>query len=308
MIPVSDRSTNTHRPDAECLLAWAERGDEAAFRLLVARHGGMMLAAALRTCQGERPLAEDACQRVFVILAKKAQSLTSLASLGARLHRAVTLECAHLIRGETRRKARMNAYAEQTDHTPTPLPDHLDVALERLSQAEREILFLHHLEGRGFREIGALVGRSEAAVQKQASRALARLRVRGGILTGAIALAAPLPSALADTFARNAISQAATMSGLQATLTTLFYSMSGKTLLAALIAQVFLVAAGSGSYIVGASAPVEVDLIATKNPSSNNPTGQPPQSPKSLKAAMRGRCTMERSWLRRWAKPPLQCH
>src|SRR6266545_4834652 len=59
-----------HRTDAQLLREYAENGSEPAFAELVARHAGMVYAAALR--QVESPdTARDVAQSVFTDLARK---------------------------------------------------------------------------------------------------------------------------------------------------------------------------------------------------------------------------------------------
>jgi RNA polymerase sigma factor (sigma-70 family) len=49
-------------------------------------------------------------------------------------------------------------------------------ALDRLAGEEREVLVLRYLEQLSAREVGAVLGISEAAAKKRALRALQRLR------------------------------------------------------------------------------------------------------------------------------------
>ena len=78
--------------DSEALLRdYAATGSERAFRELVVRFGGMVHGVALRKT-GNRDLAEEASQRVFITLARKARHLEKVSILGAWLHRAAVLE------------------------------------------------------------------------------------------------------------------------------------------------------------------------------------------------------------------------
>src|SRR5438874_10198486 len=60
--------------DSELLGRFAATGDEAAFELLVWRHGAMVLGLCRRAVRDEH-LAEDAFQAVFLVLARKAGAL-----------------------------------------------------------------------------------------------------------------------------------------------------------------------------------------------------------------------------------------
>src|ERR1700722_9943605 len=57
--------------DRELLKAFASRGDQAAFTLLVERHAGMVLGVCQRVLRNHHE-AEDAAQATFFVLARKA--------------------------------------------------------------------------------------------------------------------------------------------------------------------------------------------------------------------------------------------
>jgi len=65
-----------------------------------------------------------------------------------------------------------------TDEEPSPhqAREILDVAMQRLSPAERVVITLQEIEGRSVREIGELTGSSGVAVRVRAMRARAKLR------------------------------------------------------------------------------------------------------------------------------------
>ena len=72
--------------DADLLARFAHARDDAAFELLVWRHGAMVLAACRRILTQAED-AEDAFQAVFLVLARKAQSVSRGEALPAWLHR-----------------------------------------------------------------------------------------------------------------------------------------------------------------------------------------------------------------------------
>src|SRR5262245_2005036 len=73
--------------DGRLLESFLTRRDDSAFEALVRRHGPMVLGVCrpvLRNCHD----AEDAFQATFLILARKAASITQRESVGSWLHRA----------------------------------------------------------------------------------------------------------------------------------------------------------------------------------------------------------------------------
>src|SRR5579871_809466 len=72
--------------DAELLSRFVHQREEAAFELLVWRHGQMVLGVCRRLLRHEQD-AEDAFQAVFLTLARRAGSLGNQESVGGWLHR-----------------------------------------------------------------------------------------------------------------------------------------------------------------------------------------------------------------------------
>src|SRR6266852_1106975 len=116
---------NTLAPsDRELLCRFAERRDEAAFTMLVRRHGPMVLRLCQRLLQNSHD-AEDACQATFLVLASKAGSRYWQPSVATWLHRVAY----HLAL-----KARAAAVRRvgQERHVPDrPVPDPLETITGR---------------------------------------------------------------------------------------------------------------------------------------------------------------------------------
>jgi RNA polymerase sigma factor (sigma-70 family) len=185
-------------PDGELLRRFSSRKEEAAFCELVLRHSGMVISTAFRR-GGSWELAQEAAQNVFTSLSRKAARLAGVTAISPWLHRAAVLEAAALLRRETRYRHAMNrsqqdpSRAIPTVSMPVETVDHwepvrplVDEALNALSTADREMLLLHHVEGRTFRDIATRLGLTAEAAQRRGHRALekltSRLRRRGVVV------------------------------------------------------------------------------------------------------------------------------
>ena len=194
-------------PDGELLRRFSSRKEEAAFCELVLRHSGMVIATALRR-GGSWELAQEAAQNVFTSLSRKAARLAGVTTISPWLHRAAVLEAAALLRRETRYRHAMNrsqqdpSRAIPTVSMPVETVDHwepvrplVDEALNALSTADREMLLLHHVEGRTFRDIATRLGLTAEAAQRRGHRALEKLASRlrrRGVVVPVLALGAIL--------------------------------------------------------------------------------------------------------------------
>ena len=168
--------------DDQLLRSFAANRDEDAFRLLAKRHFGLVFHTALRRC-GNRPMAEEIGQNVLLAMARKAAVLAKQPGrLPAWLHRATLFEANKAMRAESayqRRKQQEQEPAaadlEEADRTWREALPHLDLALDKLPESDRQVLLLHYFEEHPFSRIGELLGRNAATVQKQARRALEKL-------------------------------------------------------------------------------------------------------------------------------------
>lgn len=187
---------------------------EAAFRVLVERHGPMVL----RTCRqilGDDHDAQDAAQAVFLILARKAGSLRGRDSVAPWLH-GVARRVASRARKRTsarrvneERAARVAAAQRGEAVVPAdPAVDwevvHREV--DRLPEKYRTPVVLCYLEGRTYedaaRRIGCPVGTVRVRLSRARDRLRDRLRRRGYGPTAVASTLAPGPSAGPGTLGR----------------------------------------------------------------------------------------------------------
>ena len=94
--------------DAELLRRYVHERAEAAFAELVRRYLGLVYHAALRQLGGEAHAAEDVTQRVFMLLARKADALHSHATLAGWLYTTTRHVASEASRAERRRRVRAN--------------------------------------------------------------------------------------------------------------------------------------------------------------------------------------------------------
>src|SRR5690348_14887700 len=91
--------------DGDLLRAYLRNHAEEPFRLLVERHGGMVLGVC-RHRLADHHAAEDAFQATFLLLARRASSIRRPESVAAWLHRTAIRVCARARRAQMRRQAR----------------------------------------------------------------------------------------------------------------------------------------------------------------------------------------------------------
>ncbi len=250
--------------EGQLLRRFAEAGDEAAFRELVARHLDLVYSAALRQLNGDTHLAEDAAQTVFADLARKARSLPRGVVLTGWLYEAARFAAAKMVRGEQRRRAREQEAATMHDPAPESTPDWeplrpvLDTAMGELSATDRNAVLLRFFERKDFRAVGTALGLSEDAAQKRVARALDKLRInlsRHGVTLSGPALAAATaagaihsaPAGLAMSVATASLAGASTAvtvgfaaNLLQAMATTKIKIIAAATLVAAVGTPLFI--------------------------------------------------------------------
>jgi RNA polymerase sigma factor (sigma-70 family) len=199
--------------DAELLGRFIECRDEVAFAALVRRHGPMVWGVCRRSLNHHD--AEDAFQATFLILARKATSITPREMVPNWLHGVAYRTALQAKRTFARRRARESQVTEIPDpesiehNVWSELQPLLDQELSRLPGRYRVAILLCDLEGKTRTEAARQLRCPEGAVAGRLARARVmlakRLRQRGVLLSG-IALEAVLSEAAAACVPRSVAS------------------------------------------------------------------------------------------------------
>jgi RNA polymerase sigma factor (sigma-70 family) len=214
--------TGTGAPADELLLKrYIDERDETAFAALVQRYGPLVLGVCRRVLAHEQD-AEDAFQATFMVLARKARSISRSASTGGWLYR-VAYRMAIKLKGQ---KARRNMHAHELPDLPAP-DEHpgwawremrvvLDEEINRLPQKYRVPFILCYLDGKtneqAAQQLACPVGTLASRLAWARKRLQGRLTRRGvslpaGVLASALASygLAAVPVTLAEVTTHSAV-------------------------------------------------------------------------------------------------------
>jgi RNA polymerase sigma factor (sigma-70 family) len=259
--------------DAQLLHQYVAERSHEAFAELVRRHVDHVYSAALRQTGRDSDAAEEVTQRVFILLANKAESLDRDPEvlLGGWLFNAVRYIARDVLRKEERR-ARHEQKAAEMAHAGRGSPRHaaaqpadpewkeveaeLDDAMSHLGPRTRGVLVLRFFEGKTAREVAEQLGISEEAARKRVSRAVDELRelfLRRGVVLSAATLTDGLttiatlkaPAGLAASAASAASAATSASTATAAAITGGAIMASAKLKTAALIAAVVLLTGGA---------------------------------------------------------------
>jgi RNA polymerase sigma factor (sigma-70 family) len=216
--------------DGQLLRYFAAQRDEAAFRLMVERHGPMVLGVCRRIL-GHLYDAEDVFQATFLVLARRAGTIARQESVGSWLH-GVAHRLALKARGQAARRRERERQVATVPYTH-PLPEIetrelravLDEEIGRLPKKYQAPLILCDLEGKTHAQAAQELGWPAGSMSRWLARGREllgeRLARRGlalpagglaAVLTADVARAA-VPGALADATARGAVLFAAGQAG-----------------------------------------------------------------------------------------------
>jgi RNA polymerase sigma factor (sigma-70 family) len=173
--------------DRQLLDRFIESGNDAAFAVILDRHGPMLLGLCRRSLDGATHLAEDVLQATFLVLARKARSIRRrdslvgwLCGVAGRLAR----QARSSERAQTRREqraARERPEAHNADPAWEDLLRVLDAELQRLPDRYRAPLLLCYLEGRTQDEAASQLGWSLSTLRRrlESGRDLLKARMTG---------------------------------------------------------------------------------------------------------------------------------
>lgn len=169
--------------DARLLERFRVDGDEAAFALIVERHGPLVLALCRRYLR-EPADVDDAFQATFLVLARNRGGLRDGDALAGWLYgvaRRVALRARSNVLKRRAREAdadRLDEIAAAADRPPDDALEALDRELSRLPEKYRAPLVLCHLRGRSYDQAAAELGWPPGTARSRAARGRAILRAR----------------------------------------------------------------------------------------------------------------------------------
>jgi RNA polymerase sigma factor (sigma-70 family) len=169
--------------DGELLDRFRGGGEEAAFALLVQRHGSMVLGVCRRVL-GDEHDAEDAFQATFLVLARKASSIRRRASVASWLYGVARRIAAKAKVEAARRRRREQRYEEMPRRQPgdemayREVRQVLDEELGELPDKYRVPLILCHLESKSQSEAARELGWARATLADRLARGRELLRGR----------------------------------------------------------------------------------------------------------------------------------
>jgi RNA polymerase sigma factor (sigma-70 family) len=183
MQDVAGPESQSEPTDERLLRDYVASQDAGAFAAIMRRHGGLV-AGVCRRVLGREEDVEDAFQATFLVLLRKAPSLSRPNLLGNWLY-GVAYRVASKIRSANIRKR-----TREAPMVDLPAPDAnddaswrdlrpvLDDELRRLPERYRRPMVLFYLEGKSAEEVATALGRPRGTVLSQLARAREQLRIR----------------------------------------------------------------------------------------------------------------------------------
>jgi RNA polymerase sigma factor (sigma-70 family) len=172
-----------HLSDAQLLERFVQQRDEAAFEVLVWRHGALVLHLARRLLRHGAD-AEDVFQATFLTLARKAASIRRGTAVGSWLYKVAYRIASRVRQTTTRHERREQAGIEQlaaiapTEDADAEMAAALADEVNRLSERHRAAVVLCYLQGVTTEEAARVLGCPRGTVLSRLASARQRLRSR----------------------------------------------------------------------------------------------------------------------------------
>jgi len=176
-----------HADDMRLLRRYVDQGSQVAFSQLTAKHLSWVYAMCRRTLR-DKHLAEDASQAVFVLLARRAASLSDQTRVAGWLFNTTRFVLRDVRKSEGRFQRRQGVARElardrmldfdegEQDRIDPRLQTALDEGLALLGERDRQALMTHFYEGLTLAQMADRLGITRDGAKKRVGRALARLR------------------------------------------------------------------------------------------------------------------------------------
>lgn len=231
--------------DGRLLQLFIAERDEAAFAILVSRHGPLVLGVGRRILH-DQSAAEDVFQATFLVLAKKARSIRKQESLASWLygiaHRLAVRAKAQAAKRQSveQRGKKVTALEPSVEVTWRELGAALDDELARLADKHRAPLILCYLEGLTQDEAARQLGWPTSTLRDRLARGREllrdRLEARGFLLSTGL---------LATALSQSAASGLVSTSLLDATIEGAVAITMGETVAAGFSAEAIVLAKGA---------------------------------------------------------------
>jgi RNA polymerase sigma-70 factor, ECF subfamily len=169
--------------DELLIIQRATQGDEAAMRLLWSRHAPHVDAVVRRLVGGDRDLAADVAQDVWIQIFRALPSYRGDSQFGTWAHRIAVNRTLNALRS-VRRMSSMETVMDDDMVGPTVEPEAerallaatIESAAQRLSPGARMVFMMHDVEGYTHEEIAKELGITTGGSKSQLFKARAKLR------------------------------------------------------------------------------------------------------------------------------------
>jgi uncharacterized protein (TIGR03435 family) len=260
--------------DMTLLQEYAHRNSESAFAALVSRHVNFVYSSALRQVRDPH-LAQEITQAVFIILARKAASISRQTVLTGWLFKTVRFTASAQLKAARRRQRReqeaqmnsamMEASPDKTWESMSPL---LDEALAKLNDQDRQAVLLRYFENKSLSQVGGALAVSEDTARKRVGRAVEKLRqffVKRGVALSALSISGALSAnaVQAAPIGLAASVSAAAVKGSAVTASTLTLVKGALKLMS--LAKLKLAAAAGTVAILAVGATIAVEHARSSN-------------------------------------------